>query len=413
MSIKNNKKLDEESYRIEEKHIFRGSEAEKLKIIQTLVCFLNYRGGELKIYEVEHLSDFKSFFDSANIEKKINSFIEPSITGIISVKHINYKKGVSIKIEASPCSPHFYKKDGYFINRKKKKIFVFYRDSIGIRRSGENSVWNSRDVEQFFKEKLSKVFSSFQSIIVDKPINELTSIFDNLKAIEGKYINDPNNPLAIPTKQIIDTEPFISIESELNAAVKAWKTSKNFINENLIGRAYINSTKVKKQEWIKLLFLSSLKRRLPVCLWGVKLRRSELNKLAFDTAIKDLHPSCIEILKIAPLLASRKRKKILELSLNSHCITAQRLAQKILDKIDPENRLNIENIMDVLYINKNVYKFKIDEKEIKINIKDIKKDDVKEVISAFIQSSKKDKFNLKYIWKILDLVLYGKQILKD
>lgn len=55
-------KLDQESYKREEKAVFHGSEAEILKYIQTLICFANHLGGNLIIKKVENKTYFKSFF---------------------------------------------------------------------------------------------------------------------------------------------------------------------------------------------------------------------------------------------------------------------------------------------------------------------------------------------------------------
>lgn len=411
MNTKNSKKLDEESYKREEKTFFHGSDPEKLKIIQTLVCFVNYRGGELKIFKVKNKSDFKSFFDSANIEKKINSFVEPLISGIIAVKYINNKEGISIKIKASSRFPHFYKKDGCFINTKKEKIFIFQRGSIGIRRSGFNDICNSFDFEQIFKEKLNKIFGSIRDIVIDKPIDELVKTLDNIKKVKmTSYIYDPNNPSAIPVKQIIDTEPFNSINEELNVAVKSWKTNGTFIDKNLIAKAYIKSIKIKNREWIKLLFLSSLEKRMPLCLWSTKLKRNELNKLILDIIKKDSYPSAIEIVRIIPFLQSKKAKKKLNLSISSRYISVQNFAQKILNKINFNTQLNMNDLKNILYPG-NTCKITLNNKEVEIDFRNFKKDDLNKVVSAFIDSNKVNKSNLKYTWRLLDLMLYGKQLI--
>ena len=275
MVIQKNKKLDEESYIREEKAVFNGSGPEKLKIIQTLVCFANYKGGEIVIDEVKNEQDFKTFFDAASIENAINSYIEPPIAGLIAVKQINKNKGVSIKINSSIRSPHFYKIDGCFINSKSKEIFIFQRGSIGIRRSGWNDIYDSLDFEQMFKKKITEIFSSIQNIVVKQPVGELINTLNKIKGISTEqvsYIHNPSDPSAISIRQILDTEPFMSLEEELNAAVKSYKTSGTLANENLIGKAYVEPIKLKNQEWIKLLFLSSLEKGMPLCLWSTKLK---------------------------------------------------------------------------------------------------------------------------------------------
>ena len=144
-------KLDHESYEREEKAVFHGSEPEVLKYIHTLSCFANYKGGKLFVKEVKNPKFLKSFFDAAVLENKLNSYLDPSVSGIIGVSPYN-KTGVKIIIKKSNRGPHFYKEDGYFINSKKEKVFVFKRGSIGIRRGGLNDIFNSKDFEALFKK---------------------------------------------------------------------------------------------------------------------------------------------------------------------------------------------------------------------------------------------------------------------
>jgi len=122
-------KLDEESYKREEKDTFNGSESEVLKYIQTLICFTNYLGGEMIIKEVKDKNYLKSFFDSAVLEKKINSYIEPPISGTIAVNSYNKRRGVKIKIRKSGRTPHWWE-NGVWEN--------------GVWENGVNSIFNKK-----------------------------------------------------------------------------------------------------------------------------------------------------------------------------------------------------------------------------------------------------------------------------
>lgn len=414
MIIQKNKKLDEESYIREEKAIFKGSEPEKLKIIHTLVCFANYQGGELIIYEVKNEQDFKIFFDAASIENAINSYIEPPIEGIIAVKQINKKKGVNLKIKPSARSPHFYKIDGYFINSKDKEIFIFRRGSIGIRRSGRNDIYNSLDFEQIFKKRITEIFGSIQDIVVKQPIGELMNSLNKIKGISTgsvSYVHNPGDPSAIPFRQILDTEPFRSLEEELNAAVKSWKTSGTLMNENLIGKAYMKPKRIKNQEWIKLLFLSSLEKAMPFCLWSTKLKRNELYKLIIDVVKKDLYPSAKEIIKLTPFLSLKKAKGILDLSKNSKYISVMSLTREILKDININHKQKIYNLKRILGTGNN-YKVKLQNEKFEVDIKNPNKNDLKGLASRFISASKKDKAELKRVWRVIDLIIYGAHLIK-
>jgi len=412
MIIPKDKKLDEESYIREEKAVFNGSDSEKLKIIQTLICFANYQGGELRIYEVKNELDFKNFFDAVSIGNAINSFIEPPIGWVIAVKQINKKKGVILKIRPSARSPHFYKKDGYFINNKDEKVFIFRRGSIGIRRSGSNDVYSNVDFEQMFKKKIAEIFGSIQDIVVKQPMGELMGALQNIKKISTEsipYVYNPSNPLAIPIRQILDTEPFMSLEEELNAAVKSWKTSGTLINENLIGKAYSEPTKIENQEWIELLFLSSLEKGMPLFLWSTKLKRNKLNKLILDIVKKDLYPSAKEIIRLAFFL--KEAKKILSLSINSKYISINRLAQKLSKNINLSYQQKMDDLRKILGTGDN-YKIKLQNGDFEIDIKNFNKDDLKRLISIFISASKEDRAKLKHVWRILDPIMYGGKLVK-
>jgi len=410
-----NKKLDEESYTREEKSIFNGSEPEKLKIIQTLICFANYQGGELRVYEVKNRSDFKNFFDAANIENKINSFIEPSIRGIIAVKHVNNKKGVSITIKKSSQFPHFYKKDGCFINFKNKKIFIFQRGSIGIRRSGYNDVYNNVDFEQMFKKKIAEIFGSIQDIVIKQPMGKLMDALQNIKKISTElvpYVYNPSDPLAIPIKQIFDTEPFKDLEEELKAAIKLWKTNGTLANENLICRAYLKFTRIKNQEWVKFLFLSSIERRLPLCLWSTNLKRNELDKMILDVVKKDFYPSAQEIVKLIPLLPSKKAKIILNISAKSKYISVTNLVQKVLDNVSFNHRLKLASLKNTIYGTRNIYEIILHGEKFRIDVNNSNEDNFKKIVFAFTDTNKDNKANLKNIWRSLDMMVYGGQLAK-
>lgn len=401
MIVSKNKKLDKESYIREEKAIFNGSEPEKLKIIHTLVCFTNYKGGEIVIDEVKNEQDFKTFFDAASIENAINSYIEPPIKGLIAVKQINKNKGVSIKINLSPRSPHFYKIDGCFINSKDKKIFIFQRGSIGIRRSGGNDIYNSLDFEQMFKKKITDLFGSIQDIVVKQPMGELMGTFNKIKGISTElvsYVHKPSDPSAIPIRQILDTEPFASLEEELNASVKSWKTSEMTLNEILIAKSYANFKKIKNKEHIMLLLSSSIEKRLPAYLWASKIKKSELKILLRDIIKKDCYPSINEVIKLVSMLPYKFAKEMFKLAEASRLISVRRLVEKVFLKIDLKNKNRKEAVRQYIF-NAGTYN-------------NIIQPNVAEIVNKFINAKKEEKSKLKQAWKIYDLEVFGDKLLK-
>jgi len=399
MIIPKDKKLDEESYIREEKAVFNGSDFEKLKIIQTLICFANYQGGKIFVKEVKKSKFLKSFFDAAVLENKLNSYLDLSVSGIIGVSPYN-KIGVKIIIKKSNRGPHFYKKDGYFINSKKEKVFVFKRGSIGIRRSGLNDIFNSKDLEALFKNKLSELLKGVQKVVVKQPMGELFNTIGKLKGISSEivtYKHSPKDPEAVPIRQILDTEPFNNINEELNASVKSWKTSKAMSSEVLIAKAYKNSKNIKDKEHLNLLFLSSLEKRLPPYLWASKTKSPELKSLIKGIINKDCYPSPNEALKLIVVLSNRFITEILKSANSSKYISVKNLATKI-SNLNLKDKNRKESIRKFLFGTTNYND--------KINI------DITDIIDNFIEASKEKKSEFKYLWRIYDLENFGWKLLK-
>lgn len=392
-------KLDHESYEREEKAVFHGSEPEILKCIYTLSCYTNYKGGKFFVKKVKKPEFLKSFFDAAVLENKLNSYIDPSISGIISVSPYN-KIGVKIIIEKSNRGPHFYKEDGYFINSKEEKVFVFKRGSIGIRRSGQNDIFNSKDLEALFKNKLSELFRGVQEVVVKQPIGELFNTIGKLKSISSEivaYKHSPKDPEAVPIRQVLDTEPFNNINEELNASVKSWKTSGIMPNELLIAKAYKNSKNIKNKEHLNLLFLSSLEKHLPTYLWASKTKSPELKSLIKEIINKDCYPSSNTALKLIVVLSNRFITGILKSANSSKYISVKNLATKI-SKLNLKDKNRKESIKKFL--------FGITDYNDKINT------DITDIINNFIKANKEKKSEFKYLWRIYDLENFGWKLLK-
>ncbi len=390
-------KLDHESYEREEKAVFHGREPEVLKCIHTLSCFTNYKGGKYFVKEVKNPKFLKSFFDAAVLENKLNSYLDPSVSGIIGVSSYN-KKGVKIIIKKSNRGPHFYKEDGYFINFKKEKVFVFKRGSIGIRRSGLNDIFNSKDLEALFKNKLSELFKGVQEVVVKQPIGELFNTIGKLKGISSEivaYKHSPKDPEAVPMRQILDTEPFNNINEELNASVKSWKTSKAMPSEVLIANAYKNSKNIKNKEHLNLLLLSSLEKHLPPYLWASKIKSPELKSLIKEIINKDCYPSTNEALKLIVVLSSRFVAEILSLADSSKYISVNHLATKI-SNLNLKDKNRIESIRKFLLGTTN-YNGKIN---------------IDTTINDFIEANREKKSESKYLWRIYDLENFGWRLSK-
>lgn len=399
------KKLDQESYKREEKNVFHGSEPEILKYIQTLVCFANFLGGEIIIKEVQNEDYLKSFFDAAVLEKKVNSYINPQISGIIAVRPYNKGKGVKIKIQKSSRSPHFYKIDGFFINLKNEKKIIFQRGSIGIRRSGENDVFNSKDFESLFKKKFSEIFRNVQKIVTRQPLETLMETMGGLKTTSSesvRYKYDPSNPAAVSIKQILDREPFTNVGEELNASAKLWKTNGTLLSEELIAKSYLNADKINNDELIELLLLSSLGKQMPAYIWATKIRKPKLRSILINVIKRDSYPLTREAIKLVLVLPYKSIKKMINPAKSSRYISVTSLVEKIFNKINFKSKDRMDDIKKAL----SVGSFQRE-----INIED--KNALDNLIKEFLNSDKKLRGAIKHDWRIFDLLLYGGKLLKN
>lgn len=160
------KKLREKEDK-EFKSNFDGSQREWLKLIKTITAMANTKGG---IVVLEKVNINLSQLDSAQLDDKVNSYVEPRIHNIVSEKY--GKKGIKIIVPNSRLKPHIFKRNGIYSEGDKQK-FSFYKGQIWVRHSSKNETVTWDDFQRFIKENLNSFLERINVIAAQYPLKEL------------------------------------------------------------------------------------------------------------------------------------------------------------------------------------------------------------------------------------------------
>ena len=167
MKVKPDAKRLEEKEDKELKSNFNGSPKEWLRLIKTITAMANTKGG---IIILEKISIDISQLDSAQLDDKVNSYLEPRIHNIISEKY--RKDGIKIIVPDSPLKPHIFKKDGIYLEGNKQK-FSFHKGQIWVRHSSKNETITWDDFQRFVKKELNSFLERINIIAAQYPLKEL------------------------------------------------------------------------------------------------------------------------------------------------------------------------------------------------------------------------------------------------
>lgn len=160
------KKLGEKEDK-EFKSNFDGSQKEWLKLIKTVTAMANTKGG---IVVLEKVNINLSQLDSAKLDDKVNSYVEPRIHNIVSEKY--GKQGIKIIVPNSRLKPHIFKKDGIYLEGSKQKL-SFHKAQIWVRHSSKNETITWDDFQRFVKENLNSFLERINVIAAQYPLKEL------------------------------------------------------------------------------------------------------------------------------------------------------------------------------------------------------------------------------------------------
>ncbi|MCD5401473.1 ATP-binding protein [candidate division NPL-UPA2 bacterium] len=130
----------------EHKSKFQGFKSEWLTLIKIIVAMANTKGGTIKINDIQKVKF--SEFDTAEIDDKVNAYINPRIHNIISKK--DYSNSMEILVPNSNAKPHIFRKDGAYENPSPppQQKFEFYEGQIWVRHSGKNERATKKDTRE-------------------------------------------------------------------------------------------------------------------------------------------------------------------------------------------------------------------------------------------------------------------------
>jgi hypothetical protein len=161
-----NKKLGEKED-LEHKSEFNGTDREWLKLIKTIVAMANKKGGKICYEKVN--CDI-SELDSARVDDKVNSYINPKLHGLISQKK---GKGIIITVQNSELKPHIFIRRGEYKNEKGTVVQEFYEGQIWIRHSSKNELLDKSDFDEIVRENLNKILERIKIIAAQYPATEI------------------------------------------------------------------------------------------------------------------------------------------------------------------------------------------------------------------------------------------------
>lgn len=193
----NSKKLGEKEDR-EHKSNFGGTQKEWLALIKTITAMANTKGGII-ILEKANI-DF-SRLDSAQIDDKVNSYVEPRIHNIVSFKF--GRGGIKITVPDSRLKPHIFKRDGIYSEEGKQK-FSFHRGQIWVRHSSKNETITWDDFQKFVKENLNSFLERINIIAAQYPLKELEISKEGVALPVKPIKNDKKGIPAVIMKEKID-----------------------------------------------------------------------------------------------------------------------------------------------------------------------------------------------------------------
>src|SRR5712692_436175 len=291
-----------------------------LGLVADLTAMANTHGGAVFVGErgkaipKEHLP----LFDSARLDDKVNSFVEPRVCGIKS--GALDAEFLLIEVEKSTNPPHVFKREGNFHDAQGKQRSAFRAGDIFARHSSKTERANRSDFDRWFEENRNRLFENVRMVFEAGPTAHVQI------AEEGVPVRiDPGAPGAQPVYDLLTPDPFRDLEQELMGAIKAWKTSGQLLNETQILKAYSERDKVSDAEVLELIVRSCWEHRLPGYSWAARLNASRLFTILEEVIAADRYAISAEASKVASLLPRGWAKALL-----AHADTSARRSQKTM-----------------------------------------------------------------------------------
>lgn len=393
------------------------STKDKVEISKDIVAMANTSGGHLIIgvdddyNQVGLASEIARSIDGSDIDNKVNSLVEPRIDGI---RYKTYEEegkyfGV-IYVPKSQFAPHVVKKDGTYSyvdsEDKERNKTVFKRGDIYVRHSGGKSEpITYSDISRLIDERVDRVRKKWM-----KGIQQVVEAPESAKFMvisgEIRETDDPDTPKRSAFR--LDTDKYETLDQELIAGIKAWKSHQVLLTQPQLADFYANRTELRgNSERLELMIRSSFELRMPAFYWCSKTDRSFLMDLV-EEAIKTDSCYSTDALIVVLALGSERAKNLLHSSTRSKLIRNRNRAKAFLNIIDFEDRM--DRFIKKKLNNARYVRNKGDERKT-IRIKDIldDKEELETLASEIADSLAKgnknslDKMSLKQI----DIILYA------
>lgn len=282
---------------------------EMLGLVADIVAMANTYGGKILIGSTGKRvhEERVALLDSARLDDKVNSCVEPRIGGIVSYSVGN--EFILVAVEKSRNAPHVFKKDGTFETEQKKQAQVFRLADVFVRHSSKTERANRSDLDRMFGERQRQLLEKVRMVFEAPPDANIRIESESALAVRI----DPTAPDAKPIYDLLTPEPFRDLQQELIGAIKAWKTSHQLLNEMQIFKGYQERSHISEPEVLELLLRSCWEHRLPGYGWAGIIEPSALLGILSDVIKADVYPASSEALKIASLLPRAQAKLLVQL----------------------------------------------------------------------------------------------------
>jgi hypothetical protein len=320
--------LDEpESEPFEKKSSLDPSNAkEMLGLVADVVAMSNANGGRLLIgtQGAPIPDNHAKLFDSSRIDDKVNSFVEPNVTGIKSL--LLDRDFILVEVDKSKNPPHVFKKEGNYNDPEKGQAHIFRSRDILVRHSSKTERANRSDLDRMFNERRRTLFQRVK-MVFDAPAGARVHVVEEGMGVPVRI--DPTATDARPVYDVLTPSPFRDLRQELIGAVKSWKTSHQLLNDTQIMKAYPERESLKDVEILELLLRSSWERYLAGCFWAASIGASILPRILEDGIRADVFPGSLEALRIASLLPKVLATKLFSLVQQCKKKSVSKLAKRL------------------------------------------------------------------------------------
>lgn len=375
---------------------------EMLGLVVDLIAMANTHGGAVLIGESGKAipEGHLPLFDSARVDDKVNSFVDPRVGGIRSTTI--QREYVLIEVEKSQIAPHLFERDGNYHDSNGKQRLLFRRGDIFVRHSSKTERANRSDFDRWFEANRKRLFENVKMVFEAGPSADV-----RITEHEGMPVRiDATATGARPVYDLLTPDPFRNLDQELMGGIKAWKTSGQYLNEKQILKAYSQRQKIIDVEVLELLLRSSWQHRLPGYYWASNVAPPKLYTMLEEVIVADRYPATSEALRLASLLPRTWARPLLGHAESSGRASERRLRRKLETVVRARTRKHI-TLADLLYPSATI-KYKVPEGIKEVKAADLGVEIFEEILSTLPAEIKQNRTPFRQA----ELVTYGAAILE-